>query len=295
MSIASNMLVIIVGQLIAGRWLSHKLSHNLSHDVAIAVEVKVQESREMITGDQSIKAVRQASVAITVTNASGGEIRGSGNVVDLGGFCFVSTCAHVAWPLDWSGIRYKLRLENGDRVYLRNQTVRLDRTHDIAIIPIVCPLDVDPLQVSQTRLAFGVQLWGTCLWKTGIVLMYCRIVEEAYNNTFKQAVQQGDCGGSPGFSGTGLVNEKRVVIGMHKGAGDFRESTDADDFRESTDADESMAARWDEALRKCDRTSLRKCLAGFRKIIEITARNPRTNVIDARWIHELWKSLQVKP
>jgi hypothetical protein len=115
--------------------------------------------------------------------------------------------------------------------------------------------------------------------------MYCQDIAVKPNTTN----MEGDCGGSPGASGTGFVNVDNVLIAMHRGAGNSVESSNWP---------ESMYASWSMAFSECNVSSgesLMPCFHRLRDIIESTARNPRSRMIDAYWIYELWKSHEVNP
>jgi hypothetical protein len=238
----------------------------------------IQSIRRVLAGDEPIGFVRQAAVRIWVVNGSGYRIEGSGNVVEFEGLCFVSTCAHVSPFFNSSSVNYSLRLPDEIKLSMRGASVLFDDEHDVSLIPIECPDKVHPLKISESPLRLGTQLWGVSDRSSGTVLLHCRVTQEKRDNTTET-----DCGGSPGFSGTGLVSWDDFLVGIHRGSGVHMEV----DARE-----ESLGQRSMHLKSSCNVTSLPlplDCFDAFHDIIELTSRNPRSWVVSADYLYELWK------
>jgi hypothetical protein len=89
------------------------------------------------------------------------------------------------------------------------------------------------------------------------------------------------------------VNEKMILIAIHLGAGNYLESAEV---LRCANLWESMDESWNRTLAECDLKSpeaIRECLARLQSVIELMSRNPRTTIVEARRIYELWERHQI--
>jgi hypothetical protein len=231
---------------------------------------------------RSIARARATSTAIIVRNSSNHHLDGSsGNVIQIERECFVSSTAH-GLHLNETDINYFISMEEIPQL---NQTGRVlfSEKEDAALLPIVCPAGVTPLELSGDLIAVGQQMSGIALRKLRAVLLSCRVQEEWEDHDW-----QADCGGTSGFSGTGLLDLNGNLLALHQGAGHYPHSESGSGW---------LDEHWNSTVENCSVTTLplpANCFAGLRSAIKETSRNPRSNLVEAVMLRKIWEKRKLK-
>jgi S1-C subfamily serine protease len=247
---------------------------------------------EMKLGFQEIHTrFNQIDSLIARTNAQQSSIRikmskssGSGTLVQIGSELFISTNAHVVSRVvsNVTCLNNISSLQLFDKQQL-NHTGPIfvfDPPFDLALIHVENRSSVVPAQISPSWPTRGSKIYGFSNQVPDSVSLECTITEINYPYNY-----QTNCGGAPGFSGTGYFDLFGQVVAVHRGQGD--------DFElESGKTITYIENFWNTVYDKCEALILsppnstlgdlfKECFFAFKKAIQLTARNPRTSVMPA--------------
>ena len=233
----------------------------------------------------------------------------SGNLVRIGAILFFSTCRHVIKTAKGLIRIIKLiKLYKGPvlvpegPIYIFNIA---NYSYDYALIKINLTAynNTDELfsraaTISNSSAVLSEIVRGITYRDVNLVYIQGQIVEVEYNyaNIF-----QTDCGGTHGFSGSGYFDEHGKLKVIHKGGGYFLgedELTDSSEFEISffNKSNAPLLNSIKKAYNVCskantsDNESMNYCFGNVSSSISIHARNPRTMVLDASQLYNLFSN-----
>lgn len=233
----------------------------------------------------------------------------SGNLVRIGTMLFFSTCRHVIKTFKGLIRTIKLiKLYKGPElvpegpIYIFNIA---NYSYDYALIKINLTaynnteeLFSRAATISNNSAVLSEIVRGITYRDVNLVYIQGQIVEveHEYANIF-----QTDCGGTHGFSGSGYFDEYGKLKVIHKGSGYFLgedELADSNEFESSffNKSNEPLLNSIKKAYNACSNAdtsnndSMIYCFKNVSSSISIHARNPRTIVLDASQLYNLFSN-----
>jgi len=154
---------------------------------------------------------------------------GTGSIINVDGNLFFVTNRHIVLNDFTVNIFRNITLFDGTTLFLepRVQFFTIENAPDIAIVPVdTYPYNIKGyniqnitgVNVSKSYDILGQHLYGYSKRDSSLVYLDCYTVEQDLENIFNVNT---NCGGSPGFSGTGYYDSNGFLYAIHVGPGKY--------------------------------------------------------------------------
>jgi hypothetical protein len=248
--------------------------------------------RKEVSGSLAYKQARDTTVWLEAYNSTGYFVwGGSGTVVDVSGTSYIATARHLMVNLT-DGDRFKIIFADGGWTKSRpgrhgfyNHTAA-----DVTLIPFALPQGRTAARVVNTSLRIGKRLIGISLHNETMNGLDCHVkaLDRAFGrvSVAKNHTVLTDCGGVPGFSGTGYFNTKGSLIAVHKGGEMYPHGAER----------VTQEGRVDELFKglnvSCQVDPARgllpeQCYDDLETLITLSSRNPTAAAVPAKYLFEI--------
>jgi hypothetical protein len=180
----------------------------------------VQQQLDRQNGQYAFMRADGARLQIHLMHGTIIEASGCGVYVDMNGECFAATNAHVVRPAFVNNFKLEISLGNGEVLHQRSDFFFYEGDADAALIPVDCYNGPNAtfhqaLSVMSTLPVLGTEMFSISSGRGNRMAIHCEI-----KGDYSPGRVIANCGGTYGFSGTGLLDQNGVVVGVHVGTAD---------------------------------------------------------------------------
>jgi hypothetical protein len=253
-----------------------------------AMSTSMEVGFKKVSGSVAYKRAEETRLQLTsvmpLPNKTEFTNTGSGFLVNYRRECYIGTAGHVLRPLNSSWTNTTIYFSEGrDKgVSYDRFTYYVDPTFDVGVIPYPCT--GRETKVKDTMLRFGKELRGIATLDEQGHALYCHALERSANGTFI-----GDCGGSPGASGTAYLNRRGMVVGIHHGAGNYTHGLGGNETNTLSAIRTNLKKVC--VVERASRSLAGECLDRLVDMMAISSRNPAAVIIPAHFLIDLLRGV----
>jgi S1-C subfamily serine protease len=217
--------------------------------------------------------------------------RGSGTVVEFFGDFYIATAQHVLENLT---AEYMVRIVFADGSELdynasRNGFYKHPRA-DVALIPFSLPRGRTGARVRDRYLRVGKRLIGISLHGGSMNGLDCHVkaldMGPPWNRVKLNDSVMTDCGGVPGFSGTGYFDTKGRLIAVHQGGQTYPHGPEGV-IQEGRVDELFKGLNVSCRVNLSDGSVSQQCYDDLQTVITLSSRNPSASAVPVKYLVEI--------
>lgn len=253
--------------------------------------LKTQQMIKQTQGFPQVEKLEKAIVKLRFETRDGHISKGTGTLVCIKSRCFIATVSHIMGHFNWHNrtfCRYEFgfaRLRSFSKK-IKVSNIYILENNDLALLEIDCSIYKKySLSISNVTLSRGENLFGLKLFESN-VFQRCYI-SDIYSDYYFTT-----CGGIPGSSGTGFVNENDILVAIFTGS----QSNPLGSFvslNENNFSSSYIGKLWDQVHHECfPLNDSIKCLSALHFVVIVEANNPSTMVTPAMNLQMVFSDTQ---